>query len=278
MKKLLIAALAASLSLSLFGLDIMTYVPLKDGVKSYTCTEYSIATKFGDYFKTVTGKVSHTIDASGNDVESAEYSARGTLLNSVRTSYDSMGNILSQSGFDASNELMWKTEFVYKKGARTEANDFDADGNLRTKTVYKYENGLMVDETGYDSKGALVWKTIYKYDSSNRLEKESQYLSDGSLDGETLYAYKDDGKLESVTYVDVYDGITQDVFRYSAAGVLSEVTTYNVTESGNKVSERFIVKYDDNGNVVKVSDYKVADKFGGTVNELVYMADYSYEN
>ena len=33
MKKILAAVFAASLSLSVFGLDVMDYVPLKDGVK-----------------------------------------------------------------------------------------------------------------------------------------------------------------------------------------------------------------------------------------------------
>ena len=276
MKKILAAVFAASLSLSVFGLDVMDYVPLKDGVKSYTCTEYSIATKFGDYFKTITGKVTHTIDAAGNDAESVQYSPRGNLENTVKTTYDSMGNTLNQTLYGANNELIWKTEFVYKKGAKTEANDYDADGNLKNKTIYKYDNNLLVDETGYDARGALVWKTINKYDEAGRISKECNYLADGALDSETIYTYKDDGKIDTITTLETMEDAKQWVFRYSAAGLLTEITVYNVLESGNKVCERIIIKYDDKGCVSKVSDYNIAEKFGGTVNELFYMAEYTY--
>jgi len=275
MKKLLAAFFAASLSLSLSALDVMDYVPLKEGVKSYTCTEYSIATKFGDYFKTITGKVTHTIDASGNDVETAQYSARGNLENTIRTAYDSMGNILAQDSVDSSNALLWKTESVYKKGLKTETNDYDAAGNLTNKTICKYENDRLVDETGYDACGALIWKIIYKYDEAGRTAKELNYLGDGSLDSETVYTYKDDGKADTIRVYDTLEGKKQYVFRY-ASGLLTEITVYDVLESGTKVIERLIIKYDDNSCVAKVSDYNVAEKFGGTVNELVYMAEYTY--
>lgn len=275
MKKIIIAALAATLSLSLFGLDVMDYVPLKDGVKSYTCTEYSIASKFGEYFKTKTGKVLHKIDAAGNDTESYLYSARDNLENSVKTTFDSMGKIISQSAFASDDSLLWKTDFVYKDGLRIEANDYDLAGNLRNKTIYKYENGLMVDETGYDAKGALVWKTINKYDDAKRLLKVCEYQADGSLDNEIIYTYKEDGRLDTMVTIDPIEGAKQNVFRYSD-GLLSEITTYNVLETGNKVCERLIIKYDDKKCVSKVSDYLVSEKFGGTVNELIYIGEFAY--
>ena len=276
MKKLLALVMAVSLSASVFALDVMDYVELKEGVKSYTCSEYSIATKFGDYFKTITGKITHAIDASGNDIESSQFSARGNLENTVRTTYDSMGNILSQAGFDSSDKLLWKTEFVYKKGVKTEANDYDAAGNLKNKTIFKYENNLPVDETGYDFKGSLIWKTVSKYDENGRISILCDYLSDGSLNSETKYTYKDDGKIESLSIYEIHEGAKQYVFRYSPAGILNEITVYKIFESGNKVCERIILKYDENECVSKVSDYLVSEKFGGTVNELVHIAEYSY--
>jgi len=278
MKKIISAVCAAFLSLSVFGGDfanIMDYVPLKDGVKSYTKTEYSIATKFGDYFKTSKDKEVHTLDAAGNDIDITVISPRGDTVYTVKTTFDSMGNSLLQLGLDGKGETMWKTEYVYKKGAKTEANDFDASGKLNSKTIYKYENDQMVDETCYNGKGALVWKTIYKYDEAGRISNVCEYHADGTLDAETVYAYKEDGKLESLTVTDSEDTV-QNVFRYSAAGQLTEITTYKVRETGNKLTDRKIIKYDDKGCVTKVSDYVVSDKFGGTVNELVDMAEYTY--
>lgn len=276
MKKIIITALAACMTLSAFAMDITALVPLKEGVKSYTVTEYSIATKFGDYFKTVTGKVSHVIDASGNDVESTQYSARGVLENTIRTSFDSLGNCLASSGYNASDELISKSESIYKKGLKTETNDYDSEGTLRSKTIFKYEDGKMIDESGYDARGVLIFKVIRAYDENGRVVKVSEYFPDGSLDNERTLTYKENGKVETQTIRDSIEGTTQRVFRYNANDDLVEITTYNVLEAGPKVCGRTIIKYDDKGNVSKISDYVIAEKFGTTVNELVYMADYSY--
>lgn len=276
MKKMIVAAVAACVTLSAFALDITALVPLKEDVRSYTVTEYSIATKFGDYFKTVTGKVSHVIDASGNDVESCQYSARGVLENTMRTTFDSMGNSLTSSLYNASDELISKSESVYKKGLKTETNDYDAEGNLRSKTIFKYEDGRMTDESGYDAKGDLIFKVIRAYDEEGRIVKGVSYFPDGSLDNERVLTYKENGKVESQTTRDSIEKTTQLVFRYNANDELVEITTYNVLEAGPKVVGRTIIKYDEKGNVSKISDYVIAEKFGTTVNELVYMADYSY--
>lgn len=276
MKKIVAALTCLSLGLSLFAFDILDFVSVKEGVTEYTCTEYSVATKFGDYFKTVSGKTTYKLDNYGHEIETASYSPRGALESLIKSTYDAGGNIEKQEGYNSSDSLVWKTEYGTKKGARNEINDYDPEGNLRNRTILKYENDLLVDETGYDSLGVLIWKNTYKYDENQRVIKECQYQADGSLVAEIGYKYKDDGKLESVTEIDVMQNSIQRVFRYAATGFITEVTTYNMFESGNKVSERMILKYDDDGNLSKISDYQVAEKFGTTVNELVYMADYTY--
>ena len=55
---------------------------------------------------------------------------------------------------------------------------------------------------------------------------------------------------------------------------MNEITTYDNTKL---VLKRTLIKYDDAGNVNKVSEYDVLEKFGTTVNELVNMSEYSYE-
>lgn len=273
MKKLIACFVSGLLSLSLFGLDIFSYVSLPENVKSVTCSEYSITTKFGDYFKTPAGKITRTFDANGNETESAAYTARGLLEDKMLSEYDDSGNIKSQTALNKAEDVMWKTEFVYKNGVKTESDDYLKDGSLKGKTFYTYKDGLLADETGYDSKGALIWKTIYKYDASGRIEKESVYFGNGLIDEDTTYTYRDDGKIDSIAKMSVIDGVKQEVFRYSSDGVLSEITTY---DADNKVAKRLIIKYDA-GKVSKISDYVVAEKFGTIVNELVYIAEYAYE-
>ena len=67
---------------------------------------------------------------------------------------------------------------------------------------------------------------------------------------------------------------TSLVFRYGANGALNEITTYN---SDKQVIKRTLIKYDAKGNVNKVSEYDVAEKFGTTTNELTAMSEYTFE-
>lgn len=275
MKKVIFACAAFILSLSVFAKDITALIPLQPGVKEYTVVEYSINTRFGEYYKTPSSKVVHKIDAAGNDVESTEYSGRGNPEITIKSSYDSLGNPLICEGFTTNGDLIWKTEYVYNKGLKTEVNDYDVNGELKNKTIFKYEDDQLVDESGYDSKGALLWKTIYEHDLENHVTRVFEYFSNGSLDCDKKITYREDGRPEGSFIHDVLDGDSQKVFRYNAEGLMTEITIYSVTDTDSKVCERIIVKYED-GNVSKVSDYQVSEKFGKTVNELVYMADYTY--
>ena len=65
MKKILSLACVASFAISLFAVDIFEYVPLKENPKNYTKTEYSIASKFGNYFRTPKVKYLHVFDEEG---------------------------------------------------------------------------------------------------------------------------------------------------------------------------------------------------------------------
>ena len=55
---------------------------------------------------------------------------------------------------------------------------------------------------------------------------------------------------------------------------MNEITTY---DSNKQVIKRTLLKYDAKGNVNKVSEYDVAEKFGTTVNDLVAMSEFSFE-
>ena len=280
MKKLLAAITAGLLGFSLSAFDVFSYVPLNEEITGYTKTEYSIETKFGEYFKTVSKKIEHKIDASGNDVESIGYTARGVPENKIQTVFDSVGNVMKQRCFDTKSGediLLWTSEHIYKKGIKTESNDYDADGELKGKTKYKFDNDLLTEETNYKGNGVLFSKIVYKYDEEKRIVKETRYLSNGSLDEESSFEYKEDGKIDTITFTDSILGTIKKIFRYSDKGLVTEVTTYKVvSDSANIVTERLVLKYDAQNQISKISNYLVSEKFGTTVNELNYMADYTY--
>lgn len=274
MKKLLSFIFVATFSLSLFATDIFSYIPLNGNVKSYTRTDYTITSKFGNYYRTPNVKFVKTFNASKKEIESSELTPKDSLINKITSVYDFDGNLTEQSCFVAENELIWKNVITYKNNLKTDSSEYDANGILKAKIIYTYENDKLVDETGYDGEGALIWKTIYKYDENGLLETESQYISDGSLDTKIVYTYTDDNKIDSITTYDSYNHDSkQEIFRYGTNGLLNEITTYSAQK---EVIERLSLKYDDAQNITRISDYVVSQKFGTTVNELISQSEFSY--
>ena len=275
MKKIISLVLAAGLCLSVFASDIFTYAPLKGDVSSYMRTDYSIAARFGNYYRTPSVKYAHNLDADGNDIESTEINAKDVVLNTINSTYDVNGNLLSQTGSDADGQLLWTTENVYKKGLLAETNEYNAKKDLIAKTIYTYSFNRLIDESSYDGDGALTWKTVYTYNDNDQLDAISQYFPTGALSEQSVYEYDENGVIKSITKTDSVSKVAlQDVFRYNAAGVLTEVTTYS---EDKQITRRVLLKYDANGNVSQVSTYDVAQKFGSIVSELVNMSDFTYK-
>ena len=275
MKKLLAFAITATLSLSLFAADIFKYAPITGNVKSYTETDFSIATRFGTLYRTPSSKVLHVFDSNGKETTSSELTPKDAIINSISTTYDTAGHLVEQLCTNADGEVVWKNTYTYKNNLKVDASEFDRKGNLRARTIYTYENNRLTDESSYDGEGALIWKTIYKYSDNGRLTNLSEYNPDGTLSEQLDYNYTDSGAIDSIAKYDAFAGKqTSNVFRYASNGSLSEITTYNTDK---QVIKRTVIKYDSKGNVNKVSEYDVAEKFGSTVNELVSMSEYSFE-
>lgn len=274
MKKIISLAFAATLSLSLFAADIFTYAPISGNVKSYTKTEYSIASKFGNYFRTPSVKFLHTFDGA-QEIESGELTPRDAVVNKIVSTYDEEGRLSTQTFTNSDGDIVWKSTTTYKDGLKIDYSEYDATDNLKDRTIFTYENGLLVDESSYDGEGTLLWKTIYKYNSNGRTDSISEYEARGTLSERKTYAYNETGAIDSITYYDADKSLeTQEVFRYGTDGVLNEITTYDATK---QISKRVLIKYDTTGNVNRVSEYEVSEKFGTIVNDLVGMSEYVYE-
>lgn len=275
MKKLLSFAVVASLCLSVFATDIFNYVPLSGNIKNYTRTDYTIASKFGNYFRTPNVKIAKAFNNIGKEVESSELTPKDAVINKITSAYDAKGNVTEQACYNGDNELVWKTVISYKNNLKSDVSEYDAKGTLKGKTIYTYDNGKLVDETGYDGDGALIWKNISKYNAAGTLESVSEYTADGALFTKYVYTFTDDGKADSIT---TYDNLAketkQQVFRYGTNGLLSEITTYTADKV---VCNRLVLKYDSNSNVIKVSEYVVSEKFGTTCNDLVAQSDFTYQ-
>lgn len=275
MKKVLAFTLIAAMSMSLFALDIFNYVPVSGNVKSYTRTDYTITSKFGELFRTPNTKIITNIDDNGNVAEIIEATAKDVVINKTLYKYNEDGNQTEEACYDANSNLLWKTVITYKDGKKVDSSEYGKNGALRGKIVYAYDGDRLVEETGYDDEGYLVWKTVNKYEAG-KLVIVSQYASDGSLDTEDTYTYTENNKIESITSADLWNKTsTKKVFRYASNGNLTEITTYN---NAKQITNRLVVKYDNLGNVARLSDYTITEKFGSVQNELTALADFIYSD
>lgn len=275
MKKLLTFMICAGLSISLFAADIFTYAPINGSIKSYTETQYSIASKFGNYFRTPSTKITHEYNEKGLQIASTEFTSRDAVVDKITSKYDANDRLIENVCTTADGEEIWKQVTTYKDGIKVDISEYNAKGVLKDKEIFTYEGNKLVDSTNYDEDGALVWKTTYKYNDSGKVEIISQYSSDGALSEQAIYTYTDSGKIDSITTFVTFTGKqTQEVFRYATNGTLNEITTYDAVK---QVIKRVLLKYDSNDNVNKISEYDVAEKFGTTVNELVAMSEFVYQ-
>lgn len=276
MKKFFIASIILAAATSLFAFDDSPFYTPNGGAKSWTETEFSITTKFGDYYRTPVKKYKHSFNNLGQEIESAEYSALDQLVDRILYTYTDDGQISSQSCFDSEGNLFWKINSVFdKNGVKTEENEYDAKGTLLGKTVYEYESPSSTGEAYYNGKGNLIWKNMFKYNENNQLSENSSYFSNGQLDVKKIYKYNDEGLLdEIVSYNSAGNMIVREVYIYNSDQTIGEYAVYG---ANGKRRARIFYKYDANKNIIKSTSYNIAQKFGTTVNEMIGQSDFSYE-
>lgn len=274
MKKIICAVCAAAVGFSAFAYDVTANYQIKGNAKSVVRTDYSITSKFGEYYRTPSTKVVYSYDENGKLLESSEMTARDVLVNKVENKFNEEGLLVEQIGFDSESIITWKAVFNYKNGLMSDVSEYGSDGNLKTKVIYAYNGSNVSEENCYNAEGTLVGKLVYKYEG-DRLTVEDEYFADGTLDTEKQYSYTEAGNKDSIT---TFSGngemMLKEVFRYNAENVLTEITTYG---ADNKVASRTIVKFDDKGNFTKMTTYTVSKKFGTTVNEMSAMTEVAYE-
>lgn len=276
MKKFIFSLLVFSVFVcsTTFALDIASFYEIKGNAKSMTRTDFSIVSKFGEYYRTPSSKVVYKLDSSTKVLESTETDAHDILVNKIVNTYDGDKNLTAQVCYDSENTQIWNTIITYKDGKKIDASEFSKAGLLKNRTIYAY-TGNTTEESYYNEEGTLVWKIVSQLNEKGKIDVENEYFEDGTLDEKRQYLYNPAGALETISYFDDKSNLTaKDVFRYDEKGLLSEVTTYN---ADNKTTRRTLVRYDDRGNLSRITAYNVEKKFGTTINEMADMSEFSYE-
>lgn len=276
MKKILSIVLISLIGMSAFSFDNSAFIKPVGNAKSYVKTDYTISSKFGEYFRTANAKYKHIFNENGLEIENSEISMDGKLIDKILYEYDASGNLISQTCFDANDKQLWKIEYIFKNGLLVEENEYNEKDLLSSKSIYKYEGKKIKEETFYNGNGAITWKNIYSYDENGNCSEEFSYFSDGQLESKKEFKYNPFNNIQEIIYYE-NDETTisqRDLFRYDAKNLLTEIASY--TED-NQVFLRHFYKYDAKGNLSKITSYSIVKKFGTTVNELIGMSDFTYQ-
>lgn len=275
MKKTITACAVAAFAVGLYAIDSEATLPVTGSAKEYTKTAYTITEKFGDYYRAPSAKYVHIFDASGRETETVELTAKDSFVERVLFTYNDSGKLVNANCVDADGRTNWKIVTTYdSNGNKLDESEYNANDVLTSKTIWKFTN-RQSEEAFYNADGGLLGKTISKYDDQNRPIEVCQYNANGQLELKRTYVYNDANKLAEVNYFGG-DGVQERklVYRFDANYAITEAQTYN---AAGKLTVRVIYKYDSSGNVAKTTTYNVAEKFGTTVNELVDINEYAFK-
>ncbi len=276
MKKIILSVAALALGCSMFAYDIASHSPVKGAVRTVTRTDFSVMSRFGEYFRTPGAKFVYKYDDSGRRTETLELSMRDEVVNRVVNTYDAAGHLSEQTGYDGTGALLWRSVVSFKNGIKFDVSELGSDNTLKGRTIYSYSGGRLSEETSYNADGAVIWKITYAYDGKGQVAEENEYSGDGALSERRVFTYTAAGSNDTISYYGENEMLkTKDVFRYGDNGILTEITTYG---ADGKAAVRTIVKFDNTGNIAKITAYNVAKKFGAAANEMTSMTEFIYSS
>lgn len=146
----------------------------------------------------ITRKDAYTAyDKNANVTLNEEYRKDGVLKHKETTKYDSHGNKLEETSWDAT-ELQPNPEKYVKHVSKFDADDnkveeleYDATGKLLSKAQYSYNsNGDKILEVVYDASGKLTKKNIYIYNAKGLKVEKKEYDGANSLISVRKYQYE----------------------------------------------------------------------------------------
>lgn len=157
--------------------------------------------------------------------------------------YNNENNLIEESEYTISGELLQKHIYEYSAGKRTESN-YDSKGNMYSKYVFKYNNKCWeVEELDYTQTGELYYTTISEYDAKGNYIKKKSVRIEEKETSESTFTYDNYGN------------------------VLTEKTIW----SDGKTNEfKFDYKYDKNNNWVEMVSYRNYIPYEMEVRSIIY--------
>lgn len=228
----------------------------------------------------VTEEISYLSDEEVAEHKTFEYSADGLLTKAYKHyadgsrdkiiyEYDTRGNIISKTVFDADEEVESKAEYawenkhmvkksLYEYGelVQEEINVFDEHDNLVESTTWTAEDGKS--------------KTLNQYDDKNNLVKTLVYNNDDKLVSKTLYTFNESGNPVGAEYESVRRKSNTTIV-YDEKGNAIEQTEYN---GSGEINNQALRKFNERNEVIET--IVTIDQHGMGLNQH-YMLTYEYD-
>ena len=274
MQKFLLAVIGLAALLSpAVAFDTASYVP-KGKVNSYTKINYTIVSRFGEYYRSPALRFVH-IFKNGREEEASSYDPQNKLVDRMTFEYDEAGRRTKTEYRDSHDIPMHRTVTEYDgEGRILSETEFDSMGTLSGKTIYTYGGGKET-QSFYDREGALLSRIISRRDEAGRISEINEYFGDGSFEQKEVYSYLEDGKISSIIISIDDEGTSSSIiYRYTDNGILQEIQTFN---AAGEVTHREFYEHDEQGNMTAIKEYEVTKKFGDIANELKSMTTYAYD-
>ena len=148
--------------------------------------------------KESTRKDSYTAyDKNANVTLNEEYRKDGTLKHKESAKYDSKGNKLEETTWDAAEVTPNAEKYVKHVSKfdsddnKTEELEYDAAGKLLSKSQYSYNsNGDKILEVVYDAAGKLTKKIVYIYNAKGLKVEKKEYDGTNTMISDRKYIYE----------------------------------------------------------------------------------------
>ncbi len=159
-------------------------------------------------------------------------------------------------------------------GNKIEESHYDADNSSLLKTIYIYDAaGKLVERTNFDADGAATFKTVCQYDASGKLIERKSLLPDGSAQNIVRPLYTAEGWRVEEETLPVFETPDEPSFclvdidetnMFSARGGDCVRKVYDVEErlieitvrgAKGKLTGEILFEYDADGRLIEMSQF-----------------------
>jgi uncharacterized protein YxeA len=197
-----------------------------------------------------------TYNERGNKTEETKSRGDGSLVNKGIFDYDTAGNLVAVTVYNADGSLYLKRSYKYmdKARGRTTEEYVYKDGNtLLTKAIAAYDDkGRAIELATFDANGKPGLRQVISYNAKGK-QAEIEYFQDSnSRTGKAVFIYDAQGNLigENIYGADGSQS-RRMVFRGDAERG-TDVTITEYDSNGSLVSKKnYVREFDPHGNWIK---------------------------